>query len=36
VPGSAIAVGVATMVIALAALGTLDETYGKDLEFLES
>ena len=36
VPGAAIAVGAVTMVLALAALGALDETYGKDLEFLES
>lgn len=36
VPGSAIAVGVGTMLVAFAALAALDETYGKDLEFLES
>lgn len=35
VPGSAIAVGVLTLVIALVALRGLDETYGKSLEFVE-
>ncbi|MCC6521814.1 MAG: MFS transporter [Polyangiaceae bacterium] len=36
VPGAAIAIGVVTMLVALGALATLDETYGKDLEFHET
>lgn len=36
VQGSAVAVGVLTMAIAFAALRSLDETYGKDLDFIES
>jgi MFS transporter, putative metabolite:H+ symporter len=35
VTGSAIAVGVVTLVIAVAALRSLEETYGKSLEFVE-
>lgn len=35
VQGSAIAVGVLTMAVAFLALGRLDETYGKDLDFTE-
>lgn len=35
VVGSAIAVGVVTLVVAFVALRTLDETYGKDLDFIE-
>lgn len=35
VPWAAATVGIVTMVIAFLALQTLDETYGKDLEFLE-
>ncbi len=35
VPGSAIAVGVLTLVIAIVALMGLEETYGKSLEFVE-
>lgn len=35
VPGSAIAVGVVTLVIAVVALMGLEETYGKSLEFVE-
>lgn len=36
VAGSAIAVGAVTMVIAFVALSALDETYGKDLDFVET
>jgi hypothetical protein len=35
VPGAAIAVGVGTIAIAMLALRGLEETYGKDLEYLE-
>jgi MFS family permease len=35
VPWAAAAVGIGTMIIALVALRALDETYGKDLEYLE-
>ena len=33
--GSAIGLGAATLLVAFLALRTLDETYGKDLDFLE-
>jgi len=36
VPWAAGAVGIGTMVIAFVALAALDETYGKDLEYLEN
>jgi MFS family permease len=35
VPGAAVAVGVGTLAIAVLALRGLEETYGKDLEYLE-
>ena len=35
VPWAAATVGIVTMLIAFAALGALEETYGKDLEYLE-
>jgi hypothetical protein len=35
VPWAAGAVGIGTMIIALIALFALEETYGKDLEYLE-
>ncbi len=35
VTGGAIAVGVVTMLIAAVSLGSLEETYGKDLDFVE-
>ncbi|MBM4361935.1 MAG: MFS transporter [Deltaproteobacteria bacterium] len=35
VVGAAVAVGVATLAVAVIALGSLEETYGKDLDFVE-
>lgn len=35
IPGSAIAVGVVTLAIAFVALRSIEETYGKDLDFIE-
>jgi putative MFS transporter len=35
ITGSAVAVGAVTMLIAFVALGGLEETYGKDLDFIE-
>lgn len=36
IPGSAVAVGSATLVIAYLSLAGIDETYGKDLDYVES
>lgn len=36
IPGSAMAVGAATLVIAYLSLAGLEETFGKDLDYVES